>query len=184
MKKILLFILFFGINQMANSQLMKDLPFDQDGKIIYAEVVSQPGDEAFLHLKAKEFFANCFKSSNDVIQLDDKDSKSIIAKGSSKIFIDIKKQSVPVILLFTLKIESKEGRYRYEINSLKYNAQGNEFSAESLFSKEKEVEYNKSSSKSRLIADQYRDKTKNVIDLLIHDLKKSMSTQTLKKNDW
>lgn len=69
-----------------------------------------------LFTRAREWIAVTFKSANSVIQMEDKGSGIIIGKGN----ISIPKTSLQVgsIVSFTIKIQVKNGRYKYWVNDL------------------------------------------------------------------
>ena len=93
-----------------------------DNKVNYTETVTvdSSSKKDVLFGKAKLWFANSFKSSNDVIQLDDKDNGIVLGKG-----IIIKNemtglQSVKKTWRFTVKIQVKDGKYKAEIYDIDY----------------------------------------------------------------
>ena len=111
--KNIIILLFFAIT--ANAQV--DLPIDSTtNKITYSGVVSiDSTSKSDLYAKAKEWVALAFKSANDVIQLDDAPNGKLIAKGITV----IKSGKYPAgNINFTLKIETKDNKYRYEITDL------------------------------------------------------------------
>ena len=90
----------------------------------------------------------------------DSDSEGlVIAKGSSVLIIEAKDVFILVKLHYTLKLESKDNRYSYEVYSLNYETAGGNFTADMLFSKEKEAEFQKASDNATAIPEKYRDKT-------------------------
>jgi len=64
------------------------------------------------------WFANTYRSANDVIQMDDAENKVIVGKGYSNIFFNPGQAE----LWYTVKIEAKDGRYRYTVNDIIYDA--------------------------------------------------------------
>jgi hypothetical protein len=101
MKKLLIILMFIPI-----------VSFSQQ----YTEVVEIPNKTADqLYKSAKEWFALTFKSSNDVIQLDDPTEKKIIGKGVTPVNYMSGKYPVTLSMYFTLLIQFKDGRYRYDI---------------------------------------------------------------------
>lgn len=180
MKKITLILLLFSIS--VSAQLHDRFPFNDSGKIIYSSIIDAEGkSKAELYTSAKEFFANTFVSAKDVIQMDDKDGGIIIGKGSKRIMIENKKVTVPVSILFSIKIECKDNKYKFEIYSIKFENSLGEFSAEDMFSEEKEKLYNQANKNSKMIVDQYRDKTVQTIDDIVL---KILAIKNYDKNDW
>lgn len=182
MKRLLPIILFF-CTLSSSAQLHDKFPFNEKNEIVFSEVLTiEDISKQNLYLKGKEFFVNNFKSANHVIQMDSKEDGIIIGKGFNTIHIIQNKISVPVNLNFTIKVEFKDNRYRYEIYGLNYESKLAKFSAEYLFSKAKDVEYKKSKKKYQDIADQYRDQTLLTVDNLISNLIEFMESN--RKNAW
>jgi hypothetical protein len=119
--KTLIFILLAAIS--LNAQV--NLPIDSlTNKITYAEVVNVDSmSQKVLYDKAREWVVMKFKSANDVIQSDD--ISKIICKGNFDIYS--KKQPAGIIN-FTIKIEIKDNKYRYQFFDF-YHTKGanNEF---------------------------------------------------------
>lgn len=97
------------------------IPVDADGHIVYEEVVKVDPTmkQLDLYKKSREWFVNTFVSSKAVIQLDDKAEGQIIGKGNadySALFTNMVEETITC--KFTVKIESKDGRYRYKIYDL------------------------------------------------------------------
>jgi hypothetical protein len=117
MKKLVLIILIAICSSSAFSQSETSVfPLNPDtGEIYYSEVINVEGktkDDLFL--SAKTWFVNAFKSSNDVIQLNDKEEGVIIGKG----LLELNKG----IVNFSVKLSVKEERYKYEIYDLIYES--------------------------------------------------------------
>jgi hypothetical protein len=110
---ILLLIGVMGFNIKAFSQ-RELLPLNPETRLIeFTELVTVDSSltQEILHYKAKEWFAQSFRSANDVIQMDDKDAGIIIGKGlfSTRYTVgDIH---------FTMKVQVKDGRYKYWISN-------------------------------------------------------------------
>lgn len=123
MKKLLFTILFTTSVLFAYSQ---DNPFAdvfpmEDGKINYTEVVQeQEVSSTELYKRAKIWMVDAFKSSKDVIQNDDKDNAIIIGKG----FFSGLGHNVGVSnpkYWFTIRIDCRDGRYKYSITDFIYD---------------------------------------------------------------
>lgn len=100
------------------------IPRDATGKkIAYVEVVPVAGatqDE--LYARGKVWFAQTYKSAQDVIQADDKASGVLVGKAwqqttFSPLGFGTK---VPYKLSYTVQLSFKEGRYRYEFSDLSF----------------------------------------------------------------
>lgn len=112
----LFFVLLSIVPLLSYGQLIEELPKNEDGKLNFSGVIqSESFKQNQLYLNSKQFFADAFKSAKDVIQMDDKESGIVIGKG----FVDINAKmlgaSYPVKMWYTIKIQSKDGRYKYEI---------------------------------------------------------------------
>jgi len=97
----------------------------------YSEIITVDGKTAQqLYTSAREWFAKTFVSANDVIQMEDPTSGKIIGKGSSHISESyIAGKGVGSFFTtidwypnYTLKIEVKDGRYKYELTDIKINS--------------------------------------------------------------
>lgn len=92
-------------------------PMSDGGKIFYQRIESL--DSTFtsdqLYSKSKLFISESYKSSNDVIQLDDKANGIIVVKG----IYHWKYGNVDVTIYHTLKIFTKNGKYKIEISDFR-----------------------------------------------------------------
>lgn len=113
---VLVLFPFFSSSQ----NLIEEVFPTQNGKIIYQEVVKVDTTltASNLYMNAREWMIDAFKSSNDVIQLDDKENCIIIGKG----FVSKGHNSMieNPRNWFTLKIEARTGRYRYTLYDINY----------------------------------------------------------------
>lgn len=117
MNKLLFIILLLAVTVSANGQPNHPLPM-VNGKIDYSEVVNVDGaKQNELHSRAKLWFADTFRSSTNVIQLDDTENGIILGKGS----VARKDKSSVLTWHFTLKIQMKDGKYKVEIYNIDYN---------------------------------------------------------------
>ena len=93
-----------------------------DGKIFYSEVVqveSTPAKE--LHARAKLFVAEQYKSAPDVIKLDSPENGILLVKGFMKVPFH---GTDPIDVWFTLKIETKDNRYRVSAYDFAFSSKG------------------------------------------------------------
>ena len=92
-----------------------------DAKVNYSEIVDiENAKKGVLYGKAKLWFANTFKSANNVIQLDDEQNGVILGKGifikkDAKLLTNIKQT-----WKFTIKIQVKDGKYKAELYDINY----------------------------------------------------------------
>jgi hypothetical protein len=171
-----------------NTLYIDDLPFSPEGELIFTEVIPVNGStKDQLYIKAKHFFAKAFKSANDVIQLDDKESGTVVGKGFSEILINTGFSPVTTRLYYSVKIEVKEGRYRYMIEDLYYKSYANaqmgsiETPAESVFLKS---EYYKKGGQPRTVHSSYKQQVLEKTSILISQLKAIMAATNSTKDEW
>lgn len=117
MKRFSFIIVLISIFNITKAQKLNDVLPLKEGKIVFSEaVVIDSTKKDVLYAKAKLWFANAFKSANDVIQLDDKENGIILGKG---LFKDTEKVGLAGISnrtwKFTIKIQVKDGKYKAEI---------------------------------------------------------------------
>ena len=126
MKYLVLVLAFLLATPAAYAQKEKEyegetaptLPIDPESHLVaYTGVVEVLGvTQAQLYSRAYEWVAKNFKSAQDVIQMQDKESGKIIAKGNVKAFIKKYPQGHNS---FTLSIYVKDGKYKYDITNFK-----------------------------------------------------------------
>jgi hypothetical protein len=115
----LLLILFFISIGSTSICLSQELPKDEKtGAFSYQEVVIIDGiNSGELYSRAKAWIAETYRSANDVIQLDDKESGRLIVKGSFRITYYMN----PAWVYHTLTLEVKDGRYRYTLTDFVFD---------------------------------------------------------------
>lgn len=100
------------------------LNFDSTKKeLIYSEVVQSPNNSSNqIYLNINEWFAKTYNSSNNVIQLNDKESGKIIGKGGFTISPIHKwgniKTPQTFFVNYTLTIQIRDGKYKYEFSNI------------------------------------------------------------------
>jgi hypothetical protein len=81
---------------------------------------------AILYSRAKLFIAETFKSYKDVVQLNEDETKTVITKPIIKtISKGFLSGGLQTYIHYTLKIENKEGRYRYSFTNFAYQYMSN-----------------------------------------------------------
>ena len=121
MKQILkTIVLFFLINKASGQKLPTD---SLTGKIIYKEIVRADSlSKSDLHTKINEWFAKNYKSSSDVIQYNSKEDGKIIGKGILNIIVIHRynniKTPMSMKIAYTISINIKDYRFKYEIENL------------------------------------------------------------------
>lgn len=95
------------------------IPQDDLGNYIFQQVIEVPGSTAGeLYSQAKMLVAELYNSSDHVIQSADESANWLIGKAWSPIQVGM----AAVKLRYTFKIEAKDGRYRYSIHDIIYDA--------------------------------------------------------------
>src|SRR5665647_853674 len=110
MKKLIAIMLFLPL--FSFSQQYSDV----------VEISNKTSDQ--LYSTAKEWFALTFKSSNDVIQLDNPAEKKIIGKRVQQVEYIVSKIPVFMNVYFTLTVQFKDNRYKYDILSTEIKSSG------------------------------------------------------------
>lgn len=70
-----------------------------------------------LHSRARRWFADAFRDAQEVIQVDDAAAGVLMGKGVARF-------NESGIIRFTVTIESKDGRYRYEVKDVRHEGVG------------------------------------------------------------
>jgi hypothetical protein len=191
MKKSISFTLLATLLfSMASGQVIDELPTDENGKINFNEVIAIDSVTAGeFYLRAKRFFVDTFKSANDVIQMDDKESSIIIGKGYSDIYIKIAGPPTALQMWYSIRIQGRDGRYKYEIYDITFKsysslyAPGSTAPAEQAFEKSA---YYKNNGEPRAVSERYKIEMLKAIQNLTNSIKTAMKvpTTTKSKNDW
>ena len=119
---ILLSFIVISQGQIDKERVNKYFP-NNDGLIVYTEVVKLDSTYTsdLLFKNAKQWLVDNFKSGKDVLQTDDKESGYIIGQG----YFVVGKNPVGFFVTnsriwFTVKIEVKDGRYKYTFYDTDY----------------------------------------------------------------
>ena len=200
MKKVILLLLPM-LSVLAQAQVIDDLPQDDHGKVYFSEVVrvdSVSKEELFL--RSKQFFIDVFKSVADVpILTQDKEAGIVIAKA----FITFTMFDVVLSrgfdqLWYSIKIQCKEGRYKYEIYDMyfksifymKEDAEPWEITnttVEELFDKRTYFNYSKKGER-KSTKEKYKNFTIQRVSDLVAAIKYSMSkpinAESASNDDW
>lgn len=164
---------------------------DENNKIVFSEVISvdssQKAGELFLLSKA--FLSKYYSSLKNVTIIDDNINNVIMTRGFQ--YLPQKDTSKFAMLLdktkmfFTIKIESKKGRYKYSISDIEFDISTKDLKlptadAETTFSKR--AYYDKEG-----VPVPRKVKQKQDIEAIINDviakIKKAMSSEAA-KSDW
>ena len=125
-----LFSIFFLVTLSFFAQAQNNsptVPIDSaTNKITYSKVVWVDSSLLKLELfsRAREWFAKAFKSSNNVIQMEDKENGKIVGKGLTQVYCkSLGGDRKSGFINFTLSIYIKDGRYKYEITDFYHSGQ-------------------------------------------------------------
>jgi hypothetical protein len=103
------------------------LPIDSaTSKITYSEVVFVDSltNKNELFLRAREWFAKTYKSSMNVIQMEDKENGKIVGKASMQVYHKLGGSNYPSgYINYTIFVYIKDGRYKYEITDFHHTGQ-------------------------------------------------------------
>jgi hypothetical protein len=120
---LLIFVIFLG-NSCWGQKEAPLLPIDSvTGKITYMEIVgvdsSLKTNELFNN--AREWFAKTYISSNEVIQLEDKEQGVIIGKGIIPVYYKyMGNNTQDGYMNYTISVYLKDGRYKYELTDFSH----------------------------------------------------------------
>jgi hypothetical protein len=166
------------------------MPFDEVGRLKYFEVTEEKGMKNDLYLRSKMFFTEAFKSANDVIQLDDKETATVVGKGFNKISLPSELGlglMTPMMMYYTVKIQCKDNRYRYEIYDIYFKnypgpyVTSSEIIAETYFLKS---EYYRKNGEAKTKNLGYKTSLEKTVFTLILSVKDRMSKSIQSKDDW
>lgn len=180
------------ISNVLGQKNAPNLPIDSSsGKITYTEVVyvDSLANKQELFSRAREWFAKAYKSSTNVLQMEDKENGKLVGKALIKVYFKafIGNQYFPGgYINYTISIYIKDGRYKYEITDFYHTGDNNNIpdggACEKLITATKGFGGNSYKKTYLLFLYQMDDNIKE----LIGTLKTALSTKTLnlKKDDW
>lgn len=117
---LLLCALCLSLGAAGQVAPLPSLPTDSlTHKITYQGVVQVPGaSQLELYSRAREWFAATFGSSKAVLEVDDRESGKLIGRAYAQFeFSGGFGPTVPWAMWRTIKVETKDGRYRYTITN-------------------------------------------------------------------
>ncbi|MCA4897769.1 MAG: DUF4468 domain-containing protein [Bacteroidota bacterium] len=158
-------------------QLIDELPKDENGNLLFSEVVQVDSvSKNELYSRSKDFFVSVFKSAKDVVQLDDKEAGIVTGKGFSK----IQEAGVELQMWYSIKIQSKNGRYKYEIFDLYFQYEAKTSPPSEVFDKSV---YYKKNGEPRTAYETRKNEMLKKIKSLTESIKTTMNKKS-KKDDW
>lgn len=124
MRKLFLFIitLFIANSILAQDKLLGILPL-KEGKVTYSDVIQLQGvSKEEMYNRVKLWFIDTYNTSNDVIQIDDKEHGEIIGKGCFRTVWNLRFYTAQSLNVWkTIKIQLLNNSFRYEITDFKLN---------------------------------------------------------------
>lgn len=168
---------------LSFSQLVENLPTNSEGKLCYSEVIQVDStSKEELYLRSKLFFGELFGGSKEAIKFEDRETGTIIGEGAMEIAFIYLGLIYNRLMYFTVTVETKENRYRYQIAKLYYTDKGSTtpFFAEDYFKPEN---YYKGSGKPKPQNESTLVGTKNNIAYIEHKLKTIMQ-RPIQSEEW
>ena len=134
MKKIFLLLLFISFGIQAQ-QAKFDFPLNENGQIIFTEVVAADGKaKTDLFTNSKMFFVNTYKVTQDKLKINS-EASSVTDSQYYIMTVKINGSDVKVKLYYTISILSKDNKYKYEIKNILTKTEVSETPLEKLFDK-------------------------------------------------
>lgn len=176
---LLLSILFIPF--IAQGQ---EMTLDEDtDRVTFTEVVQVEGVSAEeLYSRGMQWFAESYKSSNEVLQMDDPYSGKLIGKAWSQLYIDgYLSMTVPIKMWYTIKVFLKDGRYKYDITDIEYEGEASKYNDWNPFKVPCENflvgdGYYKRNGKPRRLSVSYSENTQAAVNSLVASLKLAMES--------
>jgi hypothetical protein len=177
-------LLTIALVALCLSVKAQTVPVDTVSKTVaYAEVVTVDSiskDE--LYTRAREWFAKTYRSSQSVIQMDDKSSGKIVGKGSERGQV----YAAPLIYnpfteRYTISITVKDNKYRYEITDFTTQVDRNQYGTPPelpLYDFAYNQKWKSSDGTYRKVVKGYIEKTAYIGSSLSESLKKAMSAKS------
>lgn len=135
MNKILLLTILLLTSLLINAQTSEidSLCKVEDNKVVFTKIIEDiNGNRDEIYQRALIYFANAYKSANDVIQMKDKDAGTIIGKGIFTVYESSGLSSETVKCDHTLRIDAKDNRARIVLSVQQYDIHISAISAQSL----------------------------------------------------
>jgi hypothetical protein len=118
MKRLLLMLAMVAASFEVIAQDSLSLPLLENRVGIQKVMALDSTLKSDLYHRAKLYIAEEFRSSKDVIQLDDAEQGTILIKAKTKAsFFNVMAQA-EIDVWFTLKLDLKDGRYRYALSDI------------------------------------------------------------------
>ena len=179
---LLLMINFLGVGSLscyAQTQPAANLPVDPETKkILYKEVVDEPGNPAYLYDKAIGWFGYYFANPQTVYSTQDKVNGKIEGLGRMKIHYFDEKEGFnrdAGQVVYHIKIELKENKYRFTFTDFSFK-DASKTPVEKWMDK-KNPAYNPN-------WDSFLYQVDTVMQRVVTTLKQKMKPTVIKKDEW
>ncbi|RTY89096.1 DUF4468 domain-containing protein [Flavobacterium sp. GT3R68] len=180
MKKILLLLALTTFT--INAQQKFDFPLNENGQIIFTEVVSAEGKtKDDLYNNSKMFFVNIYKVTQDKLK-QNKEASSVSDTQYSFMTIKANGSEVKVKLFYNIAILSKDGKYKYEIKNILIKMDS-EIPLEKMFDK---LASEKVATKPKLMETlkAYYAAINAEVETIKSNIKQEMAKSGAAKSDW
>ncbi|WP_343304419.1 DUF4468 domain-containing protein [Chitinophaga niabensis] len=121
---IIIFFLVMSTNCLSQSttQYLLDVLPIIEGSVKYIGIEKLDSlNRNIIYDRGKRWVVDSYKSANDVIQLDDKENGEIVLKGYFKENWEATFMTIIAVDIYqTVKLQFKDGRYRYEIGNIRF----------------------------------------------------------------
>lgn len=169
------FIMFLSV-YLALSVSAQNLPIDENTRLInYNAVEKADGSADVIYKKGHAWFFSYFKNPHNVVKKSE--SNQIEARARFKILNPPDKKGVQTmggIVLYSFKVDFKDGRYRYEITNIIWK-QNSKYPVERWMDKNAKSYQNK--------YDFYLEQVDKEINKTIQSLNKALKLNAKKTND-
>ena len=171
---------------LAAQNPYEPVTFDENGNVLMQEVITADGKTTNdLYNAAKLWFGDAYNSSQDVLQVDNKEEGLIMGKAFKEITVPLALGSVQEARLwYSIKLDIKEGKYRLSLYDLFFQPKGDYGYTDKrpieMWFGEKGVRKN---GKIRKMTQVMRDEVNTTFEALKKSMDKKMN-ETKKVDDW
>jgi len=181
MKKIFLLVVLFTLNSIAQEKF--EFPLNENGQIIFTEVIPAEGKtKDDLYANSKMFFVNTYKVTQEKLK-QNKETYLVTDNQYSIMTVKMNGSDVKVKLFYTITIQSKDNKYKYEIKNIFTKTEVSETPLEKMFDKAAmEKVAQKPKLKENVTA--YYAAINAEIETIKSNIKKEMAKSNAAKSDW
>jgi len=193
MRKLSLLLAFIPLFSTAQEFISPDTTFERQSlQWVYTGVIltDSTATKDQLYQKSRQWFSEAFESAKSVIDNADKEEGVIYGKATIML-----KKDVDGVVSFNIEIRCKDGRVKYTmrnfahkdgymLNTYGYASKGGEmYSFGPLTPVEPPFGYGKTGRNSKKFWAEVKDISKATTYVMVLSLKKSLSSESLKKKD-